>query len=495
MKTRSPRHTGLLLLALAGAALPLLSTSGCRTVGPEFRPPAPPATAQSFVNAPGRAAASPDDTGAAGSILPPAPAAPAEGNWWTLLGDAELDRLEARALENSPSLVLVAARIAESRARLGLARADERPALSTTDSARLAGESSERTLPIPTRPVTYRDAGDSYRLSLDASWEPDLWGRIRRSVEAARAQLEAGEADARAARLVLTADLAAAYIGLRGLEAEADILARTRTLRADSLSLLSSRHSAGLAPETEVHRARAELAALDAEQADLGRRHALALNSVALLCGSSVSELQLQPTGRLPAVPRVPAGIPADVLRRRPDIAAAEALLHARTAEIGVAEAARYPTIRLTAGGGFESPDLLALLDRPSQFWQLGPSLTLPILDGGRTRANLAAAQARADAARADHRQKCLVALREVEDALVDLRQLAAQAGHLAQARDSAGEALRLLRSRHEAGLISYLEVVDAERSQLQFERSLVQNSGARAAASLRLIRALGGAW
>ena len=477
----------LALALLAASAASSMLLNACRTAGPEFSKPATPAVS-AFKNT----SSTESLTKEASSEVP---ALPADGAWWTVLKDEELNRLEVDAFANSPSIALVAARVGEARARLGIAQADRRPGLSTTDTARLLGESSQRTLPLPGHPVTYRDAGDSYRLSLDASYEPDLWGRIRRLTESANAQLEAGEADLRAAKLVLSADLATSYTTLRGLELELDVLRRTRLLRADNIEILIARHKAGLAPETDVYRARAELASLDAEQADLMRRRENTRNALALLCGHSVSEISLQSVGTLPAVPIVPAGIPADVLRRRPDLASAEALLHARTAEIGVAEAARYPTIRLTAGGGFESGDLLQLLDRPSQFWQLGPSLSFPILDGGRTRANIEVAKARVEGARADHRQKCLTALKEVEDALVDLRLSAEQATALEQGRQASTQALSLLKTRYEAGLITYLEVSDAERSLLQFERSQAQNQSSRLLATIRLVRSLGGGW
>lgn len=476
---RSLKGTGL-MLALA-------ALGGCAAVGPDFAAPPSPAKATAFAH-----------SRSGEEAVAPAPLRrehPNEiENWWKVLGDPQLDALVQRALASNPSLETVAARLAEARSRLRLAKAERSPTLATNDSARLLGESAERTLPLPGQPVRYRDAGDSYRLALEASWELDLWGRVRRSTEAAIAQLEAVEADTRAAKLALSADIALTYTTLRGLEAEISVLDQTLDQRRAYTDLLATRIKHGLGLEVEVQRARTELALLEAEAEDLQRRRALALNALAQLCGTTPVDLILL-AGALPATPIVPEGIPAEVLRRRPDIAAAEATLHARTAEIGVAEAARYPTIKLTGGGGFESGDLLNLLERPSQFWQVGPTLSLPLLDGGRTRAGIEAATARAEAARADHRARCLAALREVEDALAELRHSAKQAEALVRAGSSAREAASLLKVRHEGGLASYLDVLDAERTCLQAERSLTQVRTARLASTVKLVRALGGSW
>lgn len=483
MKTRrldkAMKGAGLLLVAAA--------LGGCASVGPDFSAPPPISKATVFANAPAG--------GGTGAPSPVQAGSEREGTrWWKVLGDSQLDALEERALSSNPSLETVAARIAEARARLRLTKAERSPALTTNDSARLLGESSERTLPLPSSPVKYRDAGDSYRLALEASWEPDLWGRVRRSTEGVAAQLEAAEADARAARLALSADLALTYATVRGLEAELAVLGLTLDQRHAYADLLATRIKHGLGLESEVQRAHTEIALLEAEQEDLQRRRSLALNALAQLCGTTPGDLALA-QGALPPTPMIPAGIPAEVLRRRPDIAAAEATLHARTAEIGVAEAARYPSIRLTGGGGFESGDLLNLLERPAQFWQLGPMLTMPLIDGGRTRAGIEAATARAEAARADHRARCLAALREVEDALAELRHNAKQTEALLRAGDTAREAASLLKVRHEGGLATYLDVLDAERSCLQAERNLTQARTARLASTVKLVKALGGAW
>ncbi len=469
---------------LISAGVLLLSLGGCKTVGPDFVAPETKAPS-AFKHAP-----TPDQG-------VPSPQSGQLESWWTVYTDPALDSLEQKALANNPSLLAVEARVKEARARLGITKADTRLSASTNASSRLLGESSERTLPIPGKPMTYRDSGDTYRASFDASYEFDLWGRVRRSVESAKAQVEAGEADARGARLTLTADLAQTYFLLRGLQSEEAVVARTLASRREAIEVLQARTKAGYLTEMDVQRARTELATLEADAADLTRRREQTLNALAVLTGGDATEPKLASiSAAIPRVPpRIPEGIPAQTLRRRPDLAAAEAQLHARMAEIGVAEAARYPSIRLTGGAGFESADLGRLLDRPSQFWQIGPSLSLPLFDGGRIKANVEAAQARAEAARADHRQRTLNALREVEDALVELRQQSEQGAALGRAQEAASTTLTLANTRFDKGLVTYLDVIDAQRSTLQLERTQAQLSLARMASSVRLIRALGGSW
>lgn len=460
-------------------ALPsLLLAAGCTAVGPEPKAVAPQAPAHF--------------TGHSESS---SLALPKEGRWWGVFQDPVLDRLVERALQQSPSLEAIAARVDEARARLGLSRAAGRPSLTLSGSSRLVGESSERVLPIPNNPIRYRDSGDSWRAALDASWEPDLWGRIQRGRQAAEARLEASLADEAGARLALQSEVAAVYLNFAGLYEEGLVLTRSLESRRQTVELLQVRLRGGLSNEAELFRAKAELAATEAELTELSRRRDNAANTLAFLCAGSLEDLGLPKQSFLPKPPAIPEGLPLEMLQRRPDVAAAEALLRARTADIGVAMAARYPAIRLTAGGGVESHALGELLNRPAQFWQLGPVLSLPVLDGGRTKAELAAAEAAAKAAIADHRQRCLVALREVEEALNDRTRLQEAETLLKQAAQAAKEAESLLQGRYQSGLNTYLEVLDAQRSALQAERALAANQSALLAATVRLIRALGGGW
>jgi outer membrane protein, multidrug efflux system len=453
--------------------------AGCASVGPDTRVE---------TRSPAAAFANPG--------TPSSPAASAKiEDWWRIFDDTELNALVTDALAASPTLQSATARVTEARARLGINEADTKISASTTGSVRLAGESAERVVPIADKPFTYRDRGDAYRLSLDIGYEPDLWGRVKRALEGAAAGLRAAEADERGVRLALTGDLVQAFLTLRALDTEAAVLEATLDRRRRSADLLASRARAGLGSELEVNRAKSEAAAVEAERVDLARRRDLLTNALALLSGRALAEFQAPKPGLLTLPPPIPAGLPVDVLRRRPDIALAEATLSTRLAEIGVAEAARYPSLRLTAGAGLENADLAALLSRPSEFWQLGPSLSVPLLTGGRTAKAIAVAKARAEQSRADHRQRVLVALREVEDALIELHRQGEQAAALDRALATATDAVRLAGIRQRNGFSNALDVLDAERLQLGYERACAQLVGARALSTVKLIRALGGAW
>jgi multidrug efflux system outer membrane protein len=466
-------------LALIAATLLAVGGAGCRTVGPEFRSPVVE-TPAAFQHA----------TTASAVAVP-------ETRWWGVFGDATLDQLETAALENSPTLAAAFARIEEARARFGGVRADTKFGATASGAARLAGETAEREIPVPGRPLTYRERGDAYRAGVDATFELDLWGRVRRSIDSAEAQVAASEADERAVRLVLTADVAQSYFALRTTQAVLAVHERTLASRRDAVGILDVRYNAGLAAELDVNRARVEVATLEAEVADLGRRRDQAANALAFLTARPVANIAVANTEPAASamVPVIPPGLPSTLLRRRPDIAASEAVYRARNADIGVAEAARFPTIRLTGSAGFESLELGSLLGRPSQFWQFGPSFHVPLLDGGRTRAAVEVAQARASAAAAEYRQRGLTAFREVEDALIELRQQTEQAAAQRKAAEAAAVVVELATVRYDRGFATYLEVVEAQRSTLQIERARAELEGARFASTVRLIRALGGGW
>jgi multidrug efflux system outer membrane protein len=457
--------------------------AGCRTVGPDFVAPTPEAPAAFHhggeASAAGSAAAAPDA-------------------WWTLFADPTLDALQASALRNHPTLAAAAARVEEARAARLLAGADQTVSLSLDAAAQVAGESAERITPLPSGEFRARTRGDHHRVPFLAAYELDLWGRVRRQVESADASFAATKADAAAVRLLLTAEVAATWYQARASAAERTVLARTRDLQRDEIALREARTRAGLSNEFDLARSRRELAQTEGELAAVSAQHDRLLASLASLCGRPLAAVASEAAGARTdesAPPTIPAGLPATVLARRPDVAAASARLHARTAEIGVAEAAFYPSIRLTGAAGFESAELGALLERPSQFWNVGPTLSLPLLDGGRREARLDAARARAAAAEADFRGVVLTALREVEVALIDVRLSREQADARLRALDAARDSLALARARHDQGLTSYLEVIDAERGALTAERAWSRQSAETRLALARLAGALGGGW
>ncbi len=457
------------------APLLLATLSGCRSVGPDYRRP-DVSLPTSYRHQPTPAAT---------------PLAPPTDTWWTIFADPTLDALQAAAIEHSPTLQAALAARDAALARRGLDRAARRPVVNGAADVTVAGESTERAVYTPRGVENVRETGDSYSLSIAAGYELDLWGRVRRLTERADAQVEASEADLAGVRLALAGDVAASYFQVRSAEAEARVLEERIASQRETRSLRASRRAGGFTSEVEVARDDAELHALVADLAEVRRRLDLDANVLTLLTGRA----EPLPPGEAVLLPEVPAGVPAELLRRRPDVRSAEAQLHARTAEIGAAQAARYPTIQLTGGGGFSSSEFDALFDRPGQSWGVGPSLSVPLLDGGRGKAQVAAARAAAAQAEAVFRQQLLVACREVEDALVEARGRAEREAAQRQARAASEEVLRLTRLRYDHGLVSYFEVLTAQRALLDLDRSLAALASQRQLAAVRLVRALGGAW
>lgn len=458
------------LTLVATAAL-----AACTTVGPNYQAPA--------ANAPAAYRA----TTTAGAEL--------QRDWWLMFNDAQLNALEAQALQASPTLAAAAARIERSRAQFGATQADRLPRVDVSANAgglRTSGKAT--TTPVLNgRAVTFE--GESFGLSASVGWELDLWGRVKRQTEAAQAQLDATTADAAAARVALTADVAAAYWQWRALADEATALQRVRDSRVQAFQVAQTRFDAGSSTTQDLERVRAELAAADADVADLPRRQALVMNQLAALTGSPAAELKLQAAAPLAAPPAVRAGLPSELLQRRPDLAQSLALLHAATAQVGIAEAAFYPSIKLTGSFGYSSEDLGSLISSPARLYNLGPSISLRIFEGGRNKANLALSKASVDESLATFRGRMLLALREVDDALAELQGRAAVVEAQNRTLASSGQALTVAKSRYDQGAVSYLDVTEAERTPLATQRALAQLRGAQWAATAQLVKALGGGW
>ncbi|MBX9431151.1 TolC family protein [Ralstonia pseudosolanacearum] len=383
------------------------------------------------------------------------PSMPADGAWWKLFNDATLDSLEAQAGEASPTLAAAAARVSQARAIVQSNRAALFPELDAGfGPTRQRASAASAGLPVgaPVQPQTY------WRAQATVSYEADLFGRVRNSVNAADADAERVEALYRAARLSLQADVAQTYFSLRTLDAEEALLARTVVGREEALKLVQRRFSTGDIGELDVARADAELANV-----------------------------------------RVPPGLPSALLERRPDVAAAERAMAAANARIGVARAAFFPQLQLTGGFGFESHDIGDLLKWSSRTWLLGPlvgtALSLPIFDGGARSAGVKQARAAYEENVANYREAVLVAFREVEDNLSDLRLLADQSKVQDDAVRASTRAAQLSRTRYNAGSVNYLDVIDAERNMLSTQRVAVQLAGGRVNATVGLVKALGGGW
>ncbi len=450
--------------------------AACTTLGPNYQAPA--------ANAPAAYRAA---TPVAGSEL--------QRDWWLMFGDAQLNALEAQALQASPTLAAAAARVERARAVFGATKADELPRVDVGGSVtNLRTSAKSVTTPVlGGQAITFDGTQTGVQASI--GWEIDLWGRVKRQAEASQAQLDASSLDAAAARVALTADVAAAYWQWRALADEAAALQRLRDSRANAFKVAQTRFDAGSSTTQDLERVRAELASADADVADLPRRQALVANQIAALTGQAAAELKLQAVTSLPTPPQIRAGLPSELLQRRPDLAQSLAQLHAATAQVGIAEAAFYPSIRLTGSFGYQSKELGDLISAPARLYNFGPGISLPIFEGGRNKANLAGANAQVDESLALFRGRMLQALREVDDALAELQGRATVMDAQNRTLASAGQALSVAKSRYDKGAVSYLDVTEAERTPLATERALAQLRGSQWAATAQLVKALGGGW
>ena len=411
------------------------------------------------------------------------------GEWWTLFGDPDLDRLEQFALARNQDLRAAAARVEEAAAAAGLAQSAAWPQLAANPSVVRGRTSDTTTNPFPNKLST------DFSAPLLMSWELDIFGRVRRLSEASRADAEASAATFESVRLSLTANVAATYFSLRGADREAEIVSRTVGLRRRELEIVAAQRRSGTGTELDVARAETELASTETDLDSIRIRRESLQDALAVLAGETATSFQIAISTGEAAVPVVAPGIPSDLLERRPDIAAAERSLSSANARIGVAKAAFFPAISLTGEGGFESADTANLLKADSRIWSIGPSLYLPIFQGGRNAANLRRARAAYDESVATFRQQVLVAFREVQEALTVARLLQEQSASQDQALVSSERASRLAQTRYMAGYTSYLDVIDAERTELSNERFAAQLTTSRLTTAIALVKALGGGW
>ncbi len=414
----------------------------------------------------------------------------ARGEWWKLFADPALDDLVARSLAANQDLRAAAARVEQARAAAGLARSAYWPQIAANGLVVRERTSSTTDVVAPDTLTT------TYRTPLTASWEIDLFGRVRHLSASARADAESSVATFESVRLALTSEVAATYFSLRALDQEVALVRDSVGLRRRARELAQARLANGTAAEFDVARAETELASTEAEAAALANRRAALQNALAVLLGAPAPGFELPVIGGQQfAVPTVPVGLPASLLERRPDIAAAERALTSANERIGVAKAAFFPAISLTGSAGFASADVDGLFKADSRIWSIGPSLYLPIFQGGRNRANLARSRATYDEAVAVFRQRVLVGFREVQDALTATRLLAEQSTAQDRALVAARRAAVLAQTRYDAGLVSFLEVIDAQRTSLATERASTQLTALRLNTSVALIKALGGGW
>lgn len=413
----------------------------------------------------------------------PAEAQP-RGAWWKAFGDPVLDDLVERAGSGNTSLQVAAARLEQARALRRATDADRAPQVGLQ-----AGVQRGARRALGEAPATVGSAGAAL------AWEIDLFGRLAKASDAAALDVQAGEALLRSTTLFVQAQVAQAYFTLRSLDSERAIVEDTVRAYAGTLDLLERRYRAGDVAELEVARVRGEAAATQAEALALERQRARIEHAIAVLVGTPATALRIERADWTGRAPVVPAGVPSTVLARRPDVSAAQASMNAALARVGVAQAAWFPSLALTADGGVASPELSDLFRSASRAWGIGALLSLPIFDGGRREAGIANARGELDAAAASYREQVLVAFQEVEDELAALRLLADQEKAQNEAVDAAVRATTLSSARWRNGLVSQLELLDAQRSELRNRREALRVRAAQHQATLGLIRALGGDW
>ena len=461
----------------------MLALAGCSTIGKDFV--APSGTAGTTPAAAWRHA---DPAAMDGARLP--------ASWWTVYGDAALNALEERAVRDNPGIKASAQRLLQAQAQLGNLRAAQLPSVSVSTSAANSrtSEYTSQSLALGGRSIE----GANYTVGASLSYELDLWGRVRRVVEGADAQALAAQDDRDGVILLLSAQVASTYWQLRGMDAEMAILKSALGTRGEAQQLVEARFDAGLSNELDVSRARIERANAEADLHEVQRQRNLLEHSLATLAGLSPSAplIAALSGATLPAPPAIPVGLPASLLAQRPDLASSVASLRAANAQVAVSEGAFYPSLTLTGNFGFASESLSKLANGGARQFSLGPlALSLPLFDGGRNKANLAASKARYAEALANHEGKLLTALREVEDALSDLRQKQMQGEVQARSQQAAARAFEVAQARYERGVSTYLDVTDAQRSSLTADRAAVQIRTQRLLASVSVARALGAGW
>ena len=405
--------------------------------------------------------------------------------WWTLYGDATLDALMLQANQANQNIAQALAAYRQARALADAARSGFFPTAGVSTSGGRARTNS-----------TGVKEGDPVTLGLTASWEPDLWGSVRRSVEAGDSGTQASAADLAAARLSVQATLAQDYFQLRVTDAQAALFARTVEAYRKALALVQHQYQAGVALRSDVALAQTQLESADAQRIDLQVQRAQLEHAIAVLLGKPPSALSLAAVDTpLASVPVTPAGVPTELLERRPDIAGAERRAAQANATVGVARAAYYPTLILSGAEGRASSGVTGLFSTPARVWSVGAALAETLFDGGLRAAQDARAVAAYDAAVAQYRQTVLAGFQEVEDNLATLRVLSDESVVQERAVQAALLSERLALSQYRAGTATYLAVVNAQSALLANQRAAVQLLGRQLIASVTLVKATGGGW
>ncbi len=466
------------VVAVAGLLL-----AGC-AVGPDYKRP------QATATMPGAYAGATNEW----KVAEPQAGAP-KGKWWEMFGDAELDQLEANAVTANQQLKAAVAAFDQARALTDAARSGLFPHLAFSPSATREGDSLNR-------PINGKAAGKSQTFSfntftapLDLTYEVDLWGRVRRTVESSRSQEQASADDLENIKLGIEAEVAMDYFTLRSLDAQTVLLRTDIEVFQKSLELTQNRRDGGVATDLDVAQAETVLKTTQAELPGTLLQRAQFEHALAVLTGQPASTFTVteRPLEIMP--PIIPPGLPSALLERRPDISAAERRMAAANANVGVAKAAFFPTILINGLGGFESVNAGTVFNWQSRFWSLGPSLTLPLFEGGQNVANLRASRAAYDESVANYRQSVLAAFADVEDNLAAQNFLSRQYDAEGAALEAARKQLEIANNRYKAGLITFLDVATAQSTELGVQSTTVQLRGQQLVAAVALVKSLGGGW
>jgi NodT family efflux transporter outer membrane factor (OMF) lipoprotein len=455
----------------------VLLQCGC-TVGPDYvRPTAVETMPTSFKEQQGWKVAQPQD----GTI---------SVRWWEIYQDPVLNSLVERVEISNFSIASAEARFRQARAAVQAAKAGYFPSLSAGASVTRSRSSGNL--------GTGKGGGSTvtdFQLPLDLSWELDLWGRIRRGVEASQASAQASAADLAALTLSTQAELASDYFQLRILDAQKRLLDTTTAIYRKSLEMTNNRYNAGVAAKSDVLQAETQLKSTEAQMIDLGVQRAQLEHAIALLLGQPPAAFSLPSTSLATAIPQIPTGLPSELLERRSDIASSERLMAAANAQIGIAKAAYFPTVRLSAAAGLEAASSVSWLTWPSRFWSVGTAVSDALFDGGLRKAQTEQARAAYDATIAAYRATVLTAFQEVEDNLAALRILEEETQVQEQAVQAAQQVVNITTNQYQSGTVAYLNVLVAQTTALANERTALGLVGRKLTASVLLVKALGGGW
>jgi outer membrane protein, multidrug efflux system len=458
----------------------LACTVGC-TVGPAYKRPAAQVPDAWKGEGPWQTAAPKD-------AIP-------KGAWWQIFHDAELDQLEQQLLQANQSLEAARDRLSQARAQARIASSAYFPTVTTDPSGLRERFSGNRPLEGANPALVVPDTENNFTVPFFVSYELDLFGRVRRGLEAANASLQGSAADLENVRLVLTAELAADYFNLRESDREAGVVQESVEIEQKGLDLVNRRHEGGVANGLEVAQQAALLESTATQLQLVLQQRAQYEHAIAVLTGKSASVFNIAAAPFEVTPPSIPTGVPSEILERRPDIATGERQMAFENAQVGIAMTAFYPHITLSGEGGYESRNIATLVNAPSAVWSLGGDLLQPVFNGGRNRANLASTRAAYDQSVANYRESVLEAFQQVEDGLSGLMLLDQAAKTQQAAVVASRRALDIANDRYVGGLTTYLDVITAQSTLLSNERLATQLLGEQMTTSVYLVKALGGAW